>query len=84
VLFTEEEIAQGKVNYNYTMQESPSAEAPVLSVFYKDAANGVFDTYSTQTRPSSYSRARKSPFNTNLPSEKQQTLESSAGRYTSP
>src|SRR5271165_423266 len=50
VSFTKEEIAQGKVNYNYTMQEFPSAEAPGLSVFYKDAAGGVFHTYSTYGR----------------------------------
>jgi len=36
VSFTKDELAQGKVNYNYTMQEFPSAEAPGLSVFYKD------------------------------------------------
>ena len=28
VSFTKEEMAQGKVNYNYTMQEFPSEEAP--------------------------------------------------------
>jgi len=50
VSFTPEEIAQGKVNYNYTMQEFPSAEAPGLSVFYKDAAGDVFHTYSTYGR----------------------------------
>ena len=50
VSFTEEEIAQGKVNYNYTMQEFPSAEAPGLSVFYKDADGVVFHTYSTYGR----------------------------------
>jgi predicted dithiol-disulfide oxidoreductase (DUF899 family) len=50
VSFTKEEMAQGKVNYNYTMQEFPSAEAPGLSVFYKDAAGGVFHTYSTYGR----------------------------------
>src|SRR2546426_1210369 len=37
VSFTQEEMAQGKVNYNYTMQEFPSGEAPGISVFYKDA-----------------------------------------------
>src|SRR5580692_11717914 len=47
VSFTPDEIAQGKVNYNYTMQEFPSAEAPGLSVFYKDASGDVFHTYST-------------------------------------
>jgi len=47
VSFTEEETAQGKVHYNYTLQEFPSAEAPGLSVFTKDAAGNVFHTYST-------------------------------------
>jgi len=47
VSFTKEELAQGEVNYNYTMQEFPSAEAPGVSVFYKDAAGDVFHTYST-------------------------------------
>ena len=50
VSFAKEELEQGKVNYNYTMQEFPSAEAPGLSVFYKDAAGGVFHTYSTYGR----------------------------------
>ncbi len=50
VSFTKEEIAQGKVNYNFTMQEFPSAEAPGLSVFRKDAAGNVFHTYSTYGR----------------------------------
>jgi predicted dithiol-disulfide oxidoreductase (DUF899 family) len=47
VSFSKEELAQGKVNYNYTVQEFPSAEAPGLSFFYKDADGGVFHTYST-------------------------------------
>jgi predicted dithiol-disulfide oxidoreductase (DUF899 family) len=50
VSFTEEELAQGKVNYNYTMQAFPSAEAPGLSVFYEDADGVVFHTYSTYGR----------------------------------
>jgi predicted dithiol-disulfide oxidoreductase (DUF899 family) len=50
VSFTKEELADGKVNYNYTVQEFPSEEAPGLSVFYKDAAGGVFHTYSTYGR----------------------------------
>jgi predicted dithiol-disulfide oxidoreductase (DUF899 family) len=48
--FTKEEMAQGKVNYNYTMQEFPSEEAPGVSVFYKDAAGTVFHTYSSYGR----------------------------------
>ncbi len=50
VSFTKDEMAQGKVNYNYTMQEFPSAEAPGLSVFYKDAGGDVFHTYSSYGR----------------------------------
>ena len=50
VSFTKDEMAQGKVNYNYTMQEFPSAEAPGLSVFYRDADGDVFHTYSTYGR----------------------------------
>jgi len=50
VSFTEEEMTQGKVNYNYTLQPLPSAEGPGLSVFYKDAGGTIFHTYSTYAR----------------------------------
>ena len=50
VSFTEAELAKGKVDYNYTMQEFPSAEAPGLSVFHKDAAGDIYHTYSTYGR----------------------------------
>jgi predicted dithiol-disulfide oxidoreductase (DUF899 family) len=50
VSFTKEEMAQGKVEYNYTMQEFPSTEAPGLSVFYQDANGDIFHTYSTFSR----------------------------------
>jgi predicted dithiol-disulfide oxidoreductase (DUF899 family) len=50
VSFTKDEMAQGKVNYNYTMQEFPSEEAPGISVFYKDAGGDVFHTYSSYGR----------------------------------
>lgn len=50
VSFTEAELARGAVHYNYMMQEFPSAEAPALSVFCRDAAGGVFHTYSTYGR----------------------------------
>ena len=50
VSFSKDEMAQGKVNYNYTMQEFPSAEAPGLSVFYKAADGDIFHTYSTYGR----------------------------------
>jgi predicted dithiol-disulfide oxidoreductase (DUF899 family) len=50
VSFTDEEIARGKVNYNFTEDEFPSAEAPGASVFYKDAEGNIFHTYSTYGR----------------------------------
>lgn len=49
--FTPEQRKSGKVDYNYTMQEFPSEEAPGASVFYKDpATGGIFHTYSTYGR----------------------------------
>ncbi|WP_050029759.1 thioredoxin family protein [Verrucomicrobium sp. BvORR034] len=50
VSFTPEEQAKGKVYYNYTEQEFPSAEGPGLSVFYKDDAGDIYHTYSTYGR----------------------------------
>jgi predicted dithiol-disulfide oxidoreductase (DUF899 family) len=50
VTFTEDELASGKVNYNFTMQGFPSAEAPGISVFYKDTSGDIFHTYSTYGR----------------------------------
>ena len=47
VAFTKDDIAQGKVYYNFTLQEFPSEEAPGISVFHKDARGDVFHTYST-------------------------------------
>jgi predicted dithiol-disulfide oxidoreductase (DUF899 family) len=42
----DEEIAKGKVYYNYSMQEFPSEEAPGLSVFARSRARFI-----TRTRP---------------------------------
>ncbi len=50
VSFSPEELAQGQVDYNYTLQEFPSAEAPGLSIFFKDASGDIFHTYSTYGR----------------------------------
>lgn len=50
VSFTPQELAAGKVNYNYDRTEFPAEEAPGLSVFYKDAGGEVFHTYSTFAR----------------------------------
>jgi predicted dithiol-disulfide oxidoreductase (DUF899 family) len=50
VSHTKEEIAQGKVYYNYDMSEHAGEEMPGISVFSKDAAGDVFHTYSSYTR----------------------------------
>jgi predicted dithiol-disulfide oxidoreductase (DUF899 family) len=50
VSFTKEEMAKGKVYYNYEMIEFPSEEGPGASVFYKDAAGDIFHTYSCYAR----------------------------------
>src|SRR6478736_9499127 len=50
VSFTPEEKACGKVEYNYTMTEFPSEEAPGLSAFAKNEAGEVLHTYSSYAR----------------------------------
>jgi predicted dithiol-disulfide oxidoreductase (DUF899 family) len=50
VSFTPEEIAKGKVEYNFDRVEFPSAEAPGISVFYKDKDRNIFHTYSAYAR----------------------------------
>jgi len=50
VSFTPDEIAKGKVYYNYDMREFPSEEAPGISVFAKDGAGDIFHTYSGYAR----------------------------------
>jgi predicted dithiol-disulfide oxidoreductase (DUF899 family) len=47
---TKDELAKGKVYYNYDLTEFPSEERPGLSVFYKSEAGEIFHTYSTYTR----------------------------------
>lgn len=46
VSFTPEEIAKGKVYYNYEIRDFQSEELSGLSVFYKDATGDIFHTYS--------------------------------------
>jgi predicted dithiol-disulfide oxidoreductase (DUF899 family) len=46
VSFTEDELAKGKVYYNYAMTDQGFDELPGASVFYKDAAGDIFHTYS--------------------------------------
>ena len=50
VSFTPEEMAQGKVYYNYAISEFPREEAPGTSVFYKNSSGEVFHTYSCYAR----------------------------------
>src|ERR1700691_4427797 len=42
--FTPEEMARGKVEYNFDLGEFPSAEAPGICVFYKDKNGEIFHT----------------------------------------
>lgn len=50
VSFTPEQMAEGKVEYNFDLMEFPSAEAPGISVFYKDKDGNIFHTYSAYAR----------------------------------
>ncbi|MGC2696087.1 MAG: thioredoxin family protein [Candidatus Angelobacter sp.] len=50
VSFSQQEMAEHKMYYNYEMQNFPSDEAPGLSVFYKDEAGSIFHTYSAYAR----------------------------------
>jgi predicted dithiol-disulfide oxidoreductase (DUF899 family) len=50
VSFTKDEMAAGKVTYNYAETQFPAEEAPGASVFAKEAAGNIFHTYSTYGR----------------------------------
>lgn len=50
VSFTQDEVASGKMHYNYAEQLFPSEEGPGFSVFVKNAQGDVFHTYSTYGR----------------------------------
>jgi predicted dithiol-disulfide oxidoreductase (DUF899 family) len=51
VSFPKEDVANDRVNYNYTVSTAYGSEdLHGLSAFYKDTAGGVFDTYSTYGR----------------------------------
>ena len=47
VSFTPEEIARGRIDYNYGTWPHTGEEWPGVSAFYKDDAGNVFHTYST-------------------------------------
>lgn len=50
VSFSNEDLATGKVLYNYRMEENSSEELPGISVFYKDETGAIFHTYSSYAR----------------------------------
>jgi predicted dithiol-disulfide oxidoreductase (DUF899 family) len=50
VSFTPEDVARGKLNYNYGTWPHAYEEWPGVSVLYKDDADEVFHTYSTYGR----------------------------------
>ena len=49
VSFTKQEIAKGKIYYNYEMTEG-GEEQPGISAFYKDESGEIFHTYSSYGR----------------------------------
>jgi predicted dithiol-disulfide oxidoreductase (DUF899 family) len=50
VSFKPEELAKGKIYYNYELQKFGAEEAPGASVFYQDSSGSVFHTYSEYGR----------------------------------
>lgn len=50
VSFTPEEVASGRMYYNFQEGSFPSDEAPGVSVFLRNEAGDVFHTYSTYAR----------------------------------
>lgn len=50
VSFTPEEVAKGRIDYNYGKWPLTGEEWPGVSTFYKDDAGDVFHTYSTYGR----------------------------------
>ena len=50
VSFTKDELAKGKVEYNYELTEGSMDELPGASVFFKDEAGSIYHTYSNYGR----------------------------------
>lgn len=48
--FTQQEMDEGLMNYNYQLGKFPSTECPGISSFYKNADGEVFHTYSAYAR----------------------------------
>lgn len=50
VSFTKDQLAAGKVYYNYDLREVPGEEVSGYTVFYKNPAGEIFHTYSCYAR----------------------------------
>jgi predicted dithiol-disulfide oxidoreductase (DUF899 family) len=50
ISFPEKKAGNGKVLYNYKLQESMGEEMPGASVFYRNKKGGIFHTYSAYAR----------------------------------
>jgi len=50
VSFTPEDMAKGKVFYNFRNGDAQNEEMSGVSLFYKDASGNLFHTYSTYAR----------------------------------
>jgi len=50
VSFTQEELARGELDYNYSREKFQSEELPGASVFYKDDKGDIFHSYSAYAR----------------------------------
>jgi len=50
VSFTAEQLAQGRIDYNYALRDIDSDELSGVSVFYKDDGGEIFHTYSVYGR----------------------------------
>jgi predicted dithiol-disulfide oxidoreductase (DUF899 family) len=50
VSFSSEEMASGRMYYNFETSDFPADEAPGVSIFFKNAAGDVLHTYSTYGR----------------------------------
>ena len=50
VTFSQEEVDEGRMNYNYAIGRFPSTECPGASSFFKNDQGEVFHTYSTYAR----------------------------------
>lgn len=50
VTFAPEEVESGARNYNFGTIETPGAEMPGISVFYKNGKGAIFHTYSCYSR----------------------------------